>query len=113
VAVELQQQYNNDGGPMTSKSIKVKIFGAEYPLRGENEDLTKRVAGYVDGMLNSIHEKLPEQPPMTVAVLSALNITEDLLKEQEQHEADLSILESEIVKLSNYLDNCLLSEPGE
>jgi malonate-semialdehyde dehydrogenase (acetylating)/methylmalonate-semialdehyde dehydrogenase len=30
------------------KSIKVKIFGSEYPLRGESEELTKKVAGYVD-----------------------------------------------------------------
>ena len=69
----------NDG-----RSIKVKIFGSEYPLRGESEELTKRVASYVDQMINSIHEKIPEQPPLTVAVLSALNITEDLFKEREK-----------------------------
>ena len=95
---------------MTSKSIKVKIFGAEYPLRGENEDFTKRVATHVDSMLMKIHDKIPEQPPLTVAVLSALNITEDLLKEQDRHQEDVSYLETEITKLSNYLDNCLMSE---
>ena len=99
--------------PMNSKSIKVRIFGSEYPLRGENEDFTKRVAGYVDGMLNRIHDRIPEQPPLTVAVLSALNITEDLLKEQDRRERDLEHLETEIEKLSNYLDNCLLSEPTD
>ena len=30
------------------KSIKVRIFGSEYPLRGESEDFTRRVATYVD-----------------------------------------------------------------
>ena len=95
---------------MTSKSIKVKIFGAEYPLRGENEDFTKRVATHVDAMLMKIHDKIPEQPPLTVAVLSALNITEDLLKEQDRHQEDVHYLETEITKLSNYLDNCLMSE---
>ncbi len=92
---------------MNGKSIKVKIFGSEYPLRGENEDFTKKVAAYVDSMLNTIHERIPEQPPLTVAVLSALNISEDLLKEQERHEHDMIELEAEITKLSNYLDNCL------
>lgn len=95
---------------MTSKSIKVKIFGAEYPLRGENEDFTRRVAEHVDVMLTKIHDKIPEQPPLTVAVLTALNITEDLLKEQAQHQEQQALAESEITKLSNYLDNLLITD---
>lgn len=95
---------------MTSKSIKVKIFGAEYPLRGENEDFTRRVAEYVDGMLTKIHDKIPEQPPLTVAVLTALNISEDLLKERIGRQEQESVTESEITKLSNYLDNLLIAE---
>ena len=94
---------------MNGKSIKVKIFGSEYPLRGENEDLTKRIASYVDAMLTRIPDKIPEQPPLTVAVLSALNITEDLMKEREQNQQAAMRVQTEIVKLGNYLDNCLES----
>jgi cell division protein ZapA len=89
------------------KSIKVKIFGSEYPLRGESEEFTRRVAGYVDDMINTIHGKLPEQPTLTVAVLSALNITEDLFKERDSTRTSVAQLEGEISKISNYLDNCL------
>ena len=92
------------------KSIKVKIFGSEYPLRGESEELTKRVAGYVDQMINTIHNKIPEQPPLTVAVLSALNITEDLFKEREKQRVLSSHLEEEVSKMNEYLDQCLSSE---
>jgi len=92
---------------MNGKSIKVKIFGSEYPLRGENEEMTKKIAAYVDSMLNKIHDKLPEQPPLTVAVLSALNVTEDLMKERETNERALNHFGTELAKLSNYLDNCL------
>ena len=95
---------------MTGKSIKVKIFGTDYPLRGENEDFTKKVASHVDSMLNRIHEKIPEQPPLTVAVLTALNITEEMLKERDQQQEAVDSLGAEITKLSNYLDNCLMSE---
>jgi len=95
---------------MTGKSIKVKIFGTDYPLRGENEDFTKKVASHVDTMLNRIHEKIPEQPPLTVAVLTALNITEEMLKERDQQQEAVDHLEAEITKLSNYLDDCLESE---
>ena len=92
------------------KSIKVKIFGSEYPLRGESEELTKKVASYVDQMINTIHEKIPEQPPLTVAVLSALNITEDLFKEREKNRSLTTLVETEVSKINDYLDQCLNSE---
>ena len=91
------------------KSIKVKIFGSEYPLRGESEEMTKRVASYVDQMISSIHDKIPEQPPLTVAVLSALNITEDLFKEREKNRSLTTLVEGEIARISEYLDRCLNS----
>lgn len=89
------------------KGIKVKIFGSEYPLRGESEELTRKVANYVDEMITQIHNKIPEQPPLTVAVLSALNITEDLFKERERNRGLLSTAETEIEKMSSYLDQFL------
>lgn len=96
---------------MDGKSIKVKIFGSEYPLRGESEEFTKKVAVHVDEMINSIHEKIPDQPPLTIAVLSALNITEDLLKERDRSSSLVSYVENEARKISHYLDNCLRTEP--
>ncbi|MBI3195226.1 MAG: cell division protein ZapA [Ignavibacteriae bacterium] len=93
--------------PTDGKSIKVKIFGSEYPLRGESEELTKKVASYVDEMIQAIHQRIPEQPPLTVAVLSALNITEDLLKEREKNRSMTTVVESELTKMHSYLDECL------
>jgi cell division protein ZapA (FtsZ GTPase activity inhibitor) len=94
---------------MDRKSVRVKIFGSEYPLRGESEEFTKKVAGYVDAMINSIHGKIPEQPPLTISVLAALNITEDLLKEKDKNREIISNFENEIIKISNYLDTSLQS----
>ena len=89
------------------KSIKVRIFGSEYPLRGESEDFTRKVATYVDEMINTIHAKLPEQPTLTVAVLSALNITEDLFKEREKIRSMTALVDGELGKVTHYLDNAL------
>jgi cell division protein ZapA len=100
----------NEAGKYTmteGKGIKVKIFGAEYPLRGESEDLTKKVASYVDEMISTIHEKIPEQPPLTIAVLSALNITEDLFKERDRNRTLLSFAETEISRIGDYLEQSL------
>ena len=95
---------------MDKKSIKVRIFGSEYPLRGESEDFTRRVATYVDEMITSVHDKIPEQPTLTVAVLSALNITEDLFKERYRAGAVAALLEDELVKMSDHLDACMKTE---
>ncbi len=95
---------------MDRKSVKVKIFGSEYPLRGESEEFTKKVAGYVDTMINTIHERIPEQPPLTISVLAALNITEDLLKEREKGLELLNGFENEVLKISNYLDTTIQGE---
>ena len=92
---------------MDRKSVRVKIFGSEYPLRGESEEFTKKVAGYVDTMINSIHDKIPEQPPLTISVLAALNITEDLLKEKDKNREMIGNFENEIIKISNYLETSL------
>ncbi len=89
------------------KSIKVKIFGSEYPLRGESEEFTRRVAAHVDEMINSIHSKIPDQPTLTVAVLSALNITEDLMKERERSRSAFTHLEGEVARMTEYLDTSL------
>jgi cell division protein ZapA (FtsZ GTPase activity inhibitor) len=61
-------------------------------------------------MISTIHEKIPEQPPLTVAVLSALNITEDLFKERERAKSLTALLESEVTKISEYLDRSMSSE---
>jgi cell division protein ZapA len=89
------------------KSIKVRIFGSEYPLRGESEEFTRRVATYVDEMINTIHGKIPEQPTLTVAVLSALNITEDLFKERERARTVSTTIEQELDLMTNHLDSIL------
>jgi cell division protein ZapA len=85
----------------------VKIFGSEYPLRGDSEEFTRNVATYVDEMISSIHEKIPEQPTLTVAVLTALNITEDLFKEREKSREMATMVRGEIEKLTEFFDTCL------
>ena len=95
---------------MDKKSVKVKIFGSEYPLRGESEEFTKKVAGYVDSMIHSIHDKIPEQPPLTISVLAALNIAEDLLKERSKNSELISSFETELIKIGNYLETSLETE---
>jgi cell division protein ZapA len=81
--------------PSESKTIKVKIFNAEYTLKVEDENLAYKVVEYVDKMMNELHSKLPEQSALTIAVLTALNIAEELFRER----MDRGYVESEIEDL--------------
>lgn len=92
------------------KSVKVKIFGSDFPLRGESEELTQRVANYVDGMIQEIQSKIPEQPPLTISVLAALNITEELIKEKEEIKKVSSIIDDEFVKMHQFVKSIITPE---
>lgn len=94
------------------KSLRVKIFGSEYPLRGEDEEMTKSVASYVDEMIERIHEKIPDQPPLTIAVLTALNVTEDMMKDREKSHIVLQNLNGELQKMTQHLSD-VMNESGE
>jgi cell division protein ZapA len=92
---------------MEAKSIRLRIYGQEYPLRVDNEDVTTRSAKRLDAMMAQLHSQIPEQPPVTLAVLSALNFAEDLYHEQEEKRTILNELEQELRSLTSVLDDAL------
>lgn len=64
-----------------SKTIRVSIFGEDYPLRAEGEADTEymtRVADHVDRAMRKIADRSPSMPTNKVAILAALNITDEM-----------------------------------
>lgn len=92
---------------MEPKSIRVRIYGAEYPLRADDEQITRQAAQLIDSMMDDIHSKIPDQPPVTLAVLSALNLSESLFHEQEEKTKAASKIEKDLRSISNLLDKSL------
>jgi len=92
---------------MESKSIRVRIFGAEYPLKVDDEDVTTRSAQHLDKMMSDIHSQIPDKPALTLAVLSALNVSEDLYHEQEEKRQIVRKVEQEIRSITQLLDGAL------
>lgn len=59
--------------------VIVKINGAEYPMVGEkSEKHMIKVASFVDQEMNKIEESNPRLSSSQVAILSAINIADDL-----------------------------------
>ncbi len=85
--------------------LKVKIFGTDYPLKvNANVDYVRRVAEYVDMKMREIQEAKPNKPLHQIAILAALNITDELLQQREMQKRKLRNFEDSVGKLTKKLE---------
>ena len=69
------------------KSIKVTIFGRQYPLKIEEheEQLMHSISRYVDEKFNLYKNQLSKQPESTIMTLAALSLAEELFEERKKN----------------------------
>jgi cell division protein ZapA (FtsZ GTPase activity inhibitor) len=89
---------------MEQKSIRVQIYGSEYPLKVDDEQFTTQAAAELDRMMVELHSKLPDQPPLVLAVLSALNISEELALEKREKQRLIEMIDEEIASVSKLIE---------
>lgn len=87
-----------------SESVKVNILGSEYSLRTNDEELVKDLAAELDTELKDLQQKLPGKPPTTLAVLTALNISEQQVHAQMHELREIERLAGEIENLCDALE---------
>lgn len=71
-------------------TVTVDIFGSQYTIKkgSEDSDYIVRVAAYVDTKMREINERLPVASVAKVAVLTSLNLADELFKERDGKERD-------------------------
>ncbi len=91
------------------RSIRVSILGRPYPLRvrPENEATIRRIAEYVDGRMQSVKRRLPDRPDLTVAVIAALSVAEELFTSLKRSNEDPRTVASDLEELVRQLDSAL------
>jgi len=62
----------------------VTIFGSEYKIRGADPDYIQVVAAYVDGKMRELERRLPAGTQTKLAILTSLNIADELFREREE-----------------------------
>ncbi len=92
---------------MEAKSVRLRIYGTEYPLKVDNEELTTQSAQKLDSMMSELHVQIPDQPASTLAVLSALNMSEELFHEQDEKKQILKKVEQDVRSISRLLDGAV------
>lgn len=83
--------------------VTVKINGVEYNLKGEEqEEYLHKVAGYVDKKVKNILDNNTKLSTSSAAILSAVNIVDDMFKKQREYEKFLEKVEQIQKKQKSY-----------
>lgn len=89
---------------MDNKPIQVNIFGKEYTLRSDaGEEHIRRIAYYLNEKMKMFASQLSKKDPLKIAVLSALNIADELFRERAEKEQLLSMVDKEAIHLEEAL----------
>jgi cell division protein ZapA len=68
--------------------VEIKVFGQTYTVKTDaEEDYIQEVAKYVNEKMEEVLKKTKSVSTLNVAILTALNIADDLLREKEKRAA--------------------------
>jgi cell division protein ZapA len=85
--------------------VEIKVFGQAYTVKTDaEENHIQEVARYVNEKMDEILKKTRSVSTMNVAILTALNIADDLLKEKERRIALLQEIETKSKELAEKID---------
>lgn len=92
-------------------SVKVTIYGTDYPVKGEaDSDYIQDVAAYVDGKMKEVSESLSVKSTTKVAILAALNITDELFQLRGSSENEIEEIENRLTLLADRVREGLAGE---
>ena len=92
-----------------SAPVKVQIFGQTYAIRGElDEAYVQKLAAYVDEKMRAAAETAPTGDSLRLAVLSALNIADELFRCRDANLARAGQFAERAEELERLLDRVLM-----
>lgn len=88
-------------------SITVTIHGKEYPLKSTDADEShlRQVARHVDQIMAEIEQQVAVQSLSKLAILTALNIADELLQLRKRHEVLVESFEDRARKLLQRMED--------
>ena len=85
--------------------VEIKVFGQAYTVKTDaEEDYIQEIAKYVNEKMEEVLKKTKSVSTLNVAILTALNIADDLLKEKEKRTALLREIEAKSKDLVEKID---------
>ncbi len=90
------------------QTVTVSIFGEDYPIRGAaGQDYILQVASYLDNKMREVAEKNSNKSPAKVAILAALNITDELFQARQAASVEVKEFEEKTQTILQWLEEKL------
>ncbi len=90
---------------MARSKVRIEIYGRTYTVGSEEgEEHIVRLADYVDRKMREISELTSTISSLDIAVLTALNIADEMFKLREQSQVHSSLAEEKVSNLLNLLE---------
>jgi cell division protein ZapA len=71
-----------------TKTIEVEVYGQRFSIQGDaDESYFHELAGYVDGQMRKLAETMKTGTPSKLAILAAINITDQLFQQERRRQA--------------------------
>jgi cell division protein ZapA len=85
--------------------VEIKVFGQNYTVKTEaGEEHIQEIARYVNEKMDEVLKRTKSVSTLNVAILTALNIADDLLKEREKRITLLREIEVKSKDLAEKID---------
>ena len=92
---------------MKAKVVKVNILGQNYVVRSAaGQKYLEQVAKYVDDKMEEIKASgIDDSQQLRIAVLAAMNITDELFSYKKEKQKFVDQVESKTLAITEFIDN--------
>ena len=95
------------------QTVTVNIYGEDYPIRGDaDSEYILQVASYLDAKMREVALRSGNKSPSKVAILAAMNITDELFRARNASSAEVKTIEEKTQTTLEWLEAKLPSEPA-
>ena len=93
-----------------TKTIEVEVFGHRFSLQGEGDEAYfHELAEYVDAQMRTLAKQTRTSTPTKLAILAAINVTDQLFRQQRHKDSGESEMERRAQLLVETIDEHLES----
>ena len=93
-----------------AKTIEIEVFGHRLSLQGEGDEAYfHELAEYVDAQMRTLAKQTRTSTPTKLALLAAINVTDQLFRQQRQKDSGESEMERRAQLLVETIDEHLES----
>lgn len=95
------------------KTIEIEVFGHRFSLQGEGDEAYfHELAEYVDAQMRTLAKQTRTSTPTKLALLAAINVTDELFRQQRHKDSGERELERRAQLLVETIDEHLESPPN-